>query len=299
LEHGFAVTRTGRRRTLSRFRLVAAGAITALTVGAAWCCPAVASTGTAATGSIQTINGSNLADGATFTISDGTHAPTIFEFDSNGAVTTGNLAVPFTNAQLATTVKTTIINTINGVGAGLTVTASSGGSTLVALVNDNVGSAGNASMTETVVDPVFTVSGMSGGDASPVLAAIGDKIINQGAQLQFTISAADADPGDFLTYSALNLPTGATFDPSSRLFSWTPTAAQVGTYSGVRLQTSDGTLGDFDDITITVASTQQQSQPPGATGATGQRSAALEKCLKKRTRKARKKCGKRALQLPL
>jgi hypothetical protein len=270
----------------------------ALTVGAAWCGPAVAST--AATGSIQTIHGSDLADGETFTISDGTNAPAVFEFDLNGAVTPGNLAVPFTAAQLATTVKTTIINTINGVGASLNVTASSGGSTLVALANDNVGGAGNVPITETVGDPVFTVSGMSGGDAAPVLATIGDKTVNQGAQLQFTLSATDADPGAILTYSALNLPTGATFDPSSRLFSWTPTSGQVGTHSGVRFQVSDGTLSDFEDITITVASTQQQqSQPPAATQATGQRSAALEKCLKKKTRRARKKCGKRALKLPL
>jgi Putative Ig domain len=280
----------------------------ALTVGVAWCGPAVASTGTAATGSIQTVSGANLVDGETFTISDGTHAPTVFEFDSDTSVSGANIRVSFNVGDTAVTIKGKILTAIDGIGASLNVTASSGNPALVALINDNVSSAGNVPITETVTDPAFTVSGMSGGDAAPVLATIGDKTVDAGAQLQFTVAATDPD-GDALTYSAPFLPPGASFDPSSRQFSWTPTTAQVGTYFGLRFQVSDGTLNDFKDIKITVASTQQpqpqpqpqqqQPQSPPAGGPTGQRSAALEKCLKKKTKKARKKCGKRALALPL
>jgi PKD repeat protein len=64
---------------------------------------------------------------------------------------------------------------------------------------------------------------------APVLAPIGDKSISEGSLLEFTISASDPD-GDSLTYSADNLPTGATFDPATRTFSWTPDYGQASSY---------------------------------------------------------------------
>jgi hypothetical protein len=68
--------------------------------------------------------------------------------------------------------------------------------------------------------------------------------------LTFTIAATDAD-GDQLVYSASNLPDGASFDPDTRTFSWTPRYDQAGVYS-VRFEVSDGSLTDSEDITITV-----------------------------------------------
>ena len=56
---------------------------------------------------------------------------------------------------------------------------------------------------------------------APVLAAVGNKLVKAEGTLTFTISATDAD-GDGLTYSASDLPSGATFDPATRTFSWTP-----------------------------------------------------------------------------
>src|SRR6185312_10589008 len=64
-------------------------------------------------------------------------------------------------------------------------------------------------------------------NTAPVLAPIGGKSIAEQATLSFTIAATDADlPADTLTYSASGLPAGATFDPATRAFSWTPTEAQ-------------------------------------------------------------------------
>jgi hypothetical protein len=88
-------------------------------------------------------------------------------------------------------------------------------------------------------------------EVPPVLNAIGNKSVNEGATLSFTISATDAN-GDALTYSASNLPAGATFAPSTRTFSWTPGYSQAGVYAGVRFQVSDGQMADYEDITITV-----------------------------------------------
>jgi hypothetical protein len=207
--------------------------------------------GSPATGQINTVGGSSLADGETFMISDGANSPTVFEFDSNASVASGHVAVPFTAATSADGVKVAVINAVNGVGAGLSVTASNGGSGLVALVNDNIGSAGNQPILENVANPGFTVSGMGGGSAPPVLATIGNRSVDEGAQLQFTISATDPD-GDPLIYSATNLPSGATFDSATRTFTWTPGFNQAGSFPNVHFQVSDGSLTDSEDIAITV-----------------------------------------------
>lgn len=83
----------------------------------------------------------------------------------------------------------------------------------------------------------------------PVLDPIGDKSVKEGQPLQFTISATDPND-DSLTYSASNLPLGASFDPQTHAFSWTPDTA--GTYPNIHIEVSDGELTDSEDITITV-----------------------------------------------
>jgi len=85
----------------------------------------------------------------------------------------------------------------------------------------------------------------------PVLNAIGNKSIDEGQNLSFTVSGSDPD-GDNLTYSASNLPQGATFDSATRTFSWTPTYDQAGIYNNVHFEVSDGTAKNSEDITITV-----------------------------------------------
>jgi hypothetical protein len=90
---------------------------------------------------------------------------------------------------------------------------------------------------------------------APVLNPIGTKSVLEEETLQFTVSASDSDD-DPLTYSASNLPSGATFNTATRVFSWTPTADQVGTYDGVRFSVSDGTSTDFENITIRVTPDQ-------------------------------------------
>jgi adhesin HecA-like repeat protein len=88
-------------------------------------------------------------------------------------------------------------------------------------------------------------------DSPPILNSIGNKTVNEGSLLSFTISATDPD-GDSLTYSASNLPSGASFNASTRTFSWTPGFTQAGSYTSVHFQVSDGSLTDSEDITFTV-----------------------------------------------
>jgi hypothetical protein len=72
----------------------------------------------------------------------------------------------------------------------------------------------------------------------------------EGQTLEFTVTATDPD-GDPLTFSAYDLPEGASFDAIMGTFSWTPRYDQAGVYV-VRFEVSDGELSDFEDVTITV-----------------------------------------------
>ena len=85
----------------------------------------------------------------------------------------------------------------------------------------------------------------------PVLNSIDNKTVKENSTLSFTIEAADQD-GDELTYSASNLPPGASFDVNTRTFTWTPAYTQAGTYERVRFEVTDGELADSEKITITV-----------------------------------------------
>ena len=127
---------------------------------------------------------------------------------------------------------------------------------------------------------------------SPVLTSIGGKSVAAGQLLSFTVSAADLDPADTLVFSATNLPPGATFDPGTRTFAWTPGAAQVGNYPNVHFSVTDGFSSDAEDIGIAVTT----PPPPAATtGSAAPAPPAKKKCKKhkKSSAAAAKKCKKK------
>ena len=76
-------------------------------------------------------------------------------------------------------------------------------------------------------------------------------IIKTRENITFTVAASDSS-NDSLIYSAYNLPDGASFDPDTQTFSWTPRYDQPGVYT-IRFEVSDGQLTDSEDVTITVA----------------------------------------------
>lgn len=132
-----------------------------------------------------------------------------------------------------------------GTFASVTLTASAqGGTSSLTLSNVIVGDINGQAVTVNVVSGQVTIN------RAPVLGAIGAKWINEGALLTFTISATDAD-NDPLVYSASGLPNGASFNATTRTFSWTPRYGQAGVYV-VHFTVSDGQLSDSEDVTITV-----------------------------------------------
>jgi len=94
---------------------------------------------------------------------------------------------------------------------------------------------------------------------APVLATFGNKSVDAGSLLTFTVSATDPDGND-LTYSASNLPINATFNPTTRTFAWTPATDQVGTYN-VTIRVTDGSLSDSESILITTIVKADQPTP--------------------------------------
>jgi uncharacterized delta-60 repeat protein len=122
------------------------------------------------------------------------------------------------------------------------------------LVTITVTDDGSGSLTDS---ETFTITVGDTNDA-PVLAAIGNQSINEGATLTFTASATDADlPSQTLTYSldATSLGLGMSINSSTGIFSWTPTEAQGGLTPSVTITVTDngsGNLSDSETFTIIV-----------------------------------------------
>ena len=107
----------------------------------------------------------------------------------------------------------------------------------------------------------------------PELASIGNQSIDEGVELSFTASATDPDtPANGLTFSLdAGAPTGASIDPTTGNFTWTPSESQgPGTYDVPVRVTDNGTpnLSDFETIEVTVG---EVNQPP-VLGAIGNKS---------------------------
>ncbi len=89
----------------------------------------------------------------------------------------------------------------------------------------------------------------------PVITKIDNKTVDENQWLKFKVSGKDPDREDFghLTFTAQNLPQGATFNSDSNLFAWKPTFEQSGVYPDVLFMVHDPAgLSDTAAITITV-----------------------------------------------
>ena len=89
----------------------------------------------------------------------------------------------------------------------------------------------------------------------PDLPSIANKTIDENTTLTFEIpegSDPDVEDQQSLSYHAENLPEGAVFDTTSRVFTWTPTFEQSGTYI-IDFLLNDGAGGiDREPVTVTV-----------------------------------------------
>lgn len=87
----------------------------------------------------------------------------------------------------------------------------------------------------------------------PVLDPIADKTVDEMTLLQFTATASDPDAGQMLTFSfGAPPPAGATLDPATGAFAWTPTEAQgPGLYPITLVVTDNGSAFGATDLSTT------------------------------------------------
>ncbi len=102
-------------------------------------------------------------------------------------------------------------------------------------------------------------------NTAPVFTVPGPQMVNEGVPLTFTVSATDTDlPANARTFSAINLPPGATFDPATQAFAWTPNSAQGGPNPYfVQFRVSDGEFIEVKGVSITVNDTILDSDGDG------------------------------------
>ncbi len=96
----------------------------------------------------------------------------------------------------------------------------------------------------------------------PILYPIGPRLVNEGSQLLFTVSATDTESIPTLTTSSL--PGIAQFDDcgdGTGTFDWTPSFSDAGTYSVTFYATDDSLAVDSELVTITVSDVST-NQPP-------------------------------------
>lgn len=123
-------------------------------------------------------------------------------------------------------------------------------------------------------------SGDSGGvfvNSAPTIRgapSAGSSSLVAGTAFQFTPTATDPD-GQALTFSIANRPSWAQFDTATGRLSGTPTAAHVGSYTGITISVSDGiasaSLPAFS-LSVTAASAPPPAgnQPPTISGTPAQ-----------------------------
>ena len=99
----------------------------------------------------------------------------------------------------------------------------------------NLVQAGSYSVPVRVSDGVGTVNrtlliDVLDTNQSPIFVSSVPLYVREGSSLRFAVAVGDPD-GDSVIVAATNLPAGATFDPVTNSFQWTPTFDQAGLYS--------------------------------------------------------------------
>src|SRR5688572_7173384 len=100
--------------------------------------------------------------------------------------------------------------------------------------------------------PGFSIEVTAMPNGAPVIGGQPATTVVAGQLYSFTPSASDPD-GDVLSFAVAGKPAWATFNASTGRLSGTPSAAQVGTYSGIVISVTDGTtFGELAPFGITV-----------------------------------------------
>jgi len=92
----------------------------------------------------------------------------------------------------------------------------------------------------------------TGVNQPPVLDPIGSKSVDELSLLTFTATASDPDIEPLFFSLGPGAPAGASIGATTGVFTWTPTEAQGPDTHIIRVIVSDGSLEDYEDISVTV-----------------------------------------------
>jgi hypothetical protein len=132
-----------------------------------------------------------------------------------------------------------------GTLAVIAFTAIGSGSSALSLSNVIAGNINGEALAVTSSGGQITIN------KAPVFNTVNAQTVTIGSNLSFSVTAIDSDSST-LTYSAINVPAGATFTPNTRTFNWTPVMGQAGSYS-VIFKVTDGLNTSQVPVTIQVA----------------------------------------------
>ena len=120
--------------------------------------------------------------------------------------------------------------------------------------------------TSTASLPAFSIKVSAPGGANPPkISGTPPTTAKVGVWYNFVATASDAD-GDTLKFSILNKPSWLVFNTKSGRLSSTPTSANVGTFSNIRVSVSDGkSTASLPAFSITVSGSGT-NQPPTISG---------------------------------
>lgn len=143
------------------------------------------------------------------------------------------------------------------------------GSTRTVTVTPAPNQAGSATITITVRDAGGNTAQTSfllavgSVNHAPSLDAISDQTVSEGSLLTFTAHASDSDtPAQTLTFSLSSAPPGATIDPATGVFTWTPTEEQgPGSYALTVVVTDNGSPALSASRTFNVTVNEVNSAP--------------------------------------
>ena len=110
----------------------------------------------------------------------------------------------------------------------------------------------------------FAIEVEASPNGAPLIGGQPATTVVAGQSYSFTPSASDPD-GDVLSFAVAGKPAWANFDASTGRLSGTPSAAQVGTYSGIVISVTDGTT--FSELApFGIAVTEAPNRAPTITG---------------------------------
>jgi uncharacterized membrane-anchored protein len=111
-------------------------------------------------------------------------------------------------------------------------------------------------------DVSFTVV-VAPGNRAPVLAAIDPQTISEEAVFRVSLGASDPDqPVQVLRYEITGGPAGATIDPATGAFSWSPTEAQGPSTNSVTVKVTDNGTPPLDATGSFTVIVQEVNKPP-------------------------------------